>query len=225
MQNQGKTRFTALAVSRLYNTRISVVGVDQYRQWIRPMPMYQSDLFQENEAVFGIFDVMEIDLTDWWGSSSRREDRFFNRSVIPQAKKVGALTPAETAKTLRGLVDDSVDAIFSRGRTLGIVKPYVKDVNFRRNLFNPVEYEARFTFEDTLGGVIHNWMSIDLAWYQKFQGFIRENPGQLSVKLKDTKDELNTCESYFIIGLTRLFLEYPGPYGGCWPQVLGVITL
>jgi hypothetical protein len=225
MQNLGRTKFITLAVSRLYNTRISVVGVDSHRQWIRPMPMYQSDLYQDNEPTFGIFDVMEIDLNDWWGSSSRREDRFFSRTDPPYAKKVATHNPAERARLLRTLIDDSVDAIFSRGRTLGLIKPYVKDVNFRRNPFNPVEYEARFAFEDTLGGITHNWMSIDMSWHQKFQTFIRENPGQLSNKLKETKEELNSRECYFVIGLTRLFLEFPGPYGGCWPQVLGVIIL
>ena len=225
MQNQGKTRFTTLAVSRLYNTRVSVVGVDLSRQWIRPMPMYQSDLYHGNESIFESFGVTEVCLNDWWGSSSRREDRFFTRNEPPYAKKVTALSESERARLLRSLLDDSTDAIFSRGRTLGLIKPYVKDVNFRRNPYNPVEYEARFVFEDTLGGITHNWMSIDISWHKKFQSYIRENPGQLSYKLKETKDELNSRETYFVIGLTRLFLELPGPYGGCWPQVLGVIIL
>jgi len=224
MANQGKTRFTLLAVSRLYNTRVSLVGVDENRRWIRPMPMYQSDLYSGEEKVFDIFGVTEIAINDWWGTAPRPEDRFFVRSEQMPPSMFRTLNETEKVRLLRSLLDFSVDSIFSRGRTLGLIKPTVKDANFRRNPYNPTDYEARFVFEDGTG-LEHNWMSADLLWYQKFHDFIRENPGMLSAKLKETKDMLNTRETYFVVGLTKIFLENPGPYGGCWPQVLGVIVL
>lgn len=225
MANQGRIKFTLLAVSRLYNTRVSLVGVDENRRWIRPMPMYQSDLYNGEEKNFDIFGITEISINDWWGAAPRPEDRFFvrNEQMAPSIVKV--LNEVEKVKLLRSLVDSSADFIFSRGRTLGLIKPNVKDVNFRRNPYNPLEYEARFVFEDGTGGIEHNWMATDLLWYQKFHDFIRENPGMLSAKLKETKEMLNTRETYFVVGLTKIFIENPGPYGGCWPQVLGVIIL
>ncbi|MDD4568634.1 MAG: hypothetical protein PHE70_00690 [Tepidanaerobacteraceae bacterium] len=189
------------------------------------MPVYQSDLFAQEEKVFEVFGVTEMVLNDWWGAAPRAEDRFFvrNPQITPQMIKV--LSDGEKAKLSRTLVDNSVDAIFSRSRTLGLVKVIVKDVNFRRNPYNPLEYEARLVFEDPVGGMIYNWMVTDILWYKTFQKFIRENPGLLSSKLRETREMLNLRESYLVIGLTRIFLEYPGPYGGCWPQVLGIITL
>jgi hypothetical protein len=225
MQRQSKTKFTVLAISKLYNTRISIVGVDEGRRWIRPMPMYQSDLYSKDNLVLNVFTVAEISINDWWGSSPRPEDRFFNRKEQQQPVKLWDMKESERAKFLRSLADVSVDAIFSRGRTVGLIKPTVKDANFRRNPYYPAEYEARFVFEDGIGGTVHNWMCNDLMWHQNLQEFIRKNPGMLSSKLKELKDLLNTRESYFVVGLTKLLLEYPGPYGGCWPQVLGVIIL
>lgn len=225
MANSGKTRFTLLAISRLYNTRISLVGVDENRRWIRPMPMYQSDLYNGGQKVFEIFGVTEICLNDWWGTASRPEDRFFVRNEQQIPSLIKTLSDVERMRLLRSLLDSSVDSIFSRGRTLGLIKPTVREVNFRRNPYNPMEYEARFIFEDGTAGFEHNWMATDLLWHQKFHDFIRENPGMLSAKLKETKDMLNTRETYFVVGLTRIFLENPGPYGGCWPQVLGVLVL
>jgi len=224
MQNQGRTRFTLLAVSKLYNTRISLVGVDENRRWIRPMPMYQSDLYNGESKVFDIFGITEISLNDWWGTAPRPEDRFFIRNEQLAPTMIKILNDVEKVRLLRSLADGSVDAIFSRGRTIGLIKPSVKDVNYRRNPYYPEEFEARFVFEDA-AGTAFNWMVTDLAWHQKFQDFIKENPGQLSAKLKETRELLNSREGYFIIGLTKIFLEYPGPYGGCWPQVLGVIIL
>ena len=65
MGNQGKTQFTLLAISKLYNTRINLVGVNENRQWIRPMPVYQSDLFSQGKS-FEVFSVTEMVLNDWW---------------------------------------------------------------------------------------------------------------------------------------------------------------
>ncbi|WP_422446488.1 hypothetical protein [Thermoanaerobacterium sp. DL9XJH110] len=225
MQNQGRTRFTLLAISKLYNTRISMVGVDENRRWVRPMPMYQSDLFRGDEKIFEIFGVTEMSLNDWWGPAPRPEDRFFIRNEQTAPGLVKTLGEVERVRLLRALVDPSVDAIFSRGRTLGLIKPVVKDVNFRRNPYDPASYEARMVFKDMLSNTEHNWMVTDLLWHRIFEDFIRENPGLLSAKLKETRELLNTRESYLVVGLTRLFLEHPGPYGGCWPQILGVIML
>ncbi|HHX23022.1 MAG TPA: hypothetical protein GX723_03270 [Thermoanaerobacterales bacterium] len=225
MGNQGKTQFTLLAISKLYNTRINLVGVNENRQWIRPMPVYQSDLFSQGKKVFEVFSVTEMVLNDWWGAAPRAEDRFFVRNPQISPQKIKTLNDDEKAKLLRSIVDKSVDSIFSRGRTLGIIKASIKDVNFRRNLYNPTEYEARLVFEDPTGAMTYNWMVTDLMWHNKFENFIRENPGLLSSKLKETREKLNERESFFVIGLTRVFLEYPGPYGGCWPQVLGIIVL
>jgi len=225
MENQGKMRFTLLAISKLYNTRVNLVGVDENNRWIRPMPAYQSDIYSQDKKTFEIFGVTELALSDWWGTASRPEDRFFvrNPQILPQLVRV--LDEKERAKLLRSLVDSSVDSIFSHGRTLGLIRAVVKDLNFRRNPYNPLEYEARLVFEDPVGKLTYNWMVTDFMWHKKFQEFIRENPGKLSNHLKEMRQLINGGESYFVIGLTRIFLEYPGPYGGCWPQVLGIITL
>jgi hypothetical protein len=225
MENQGKTRFTLLAISKLYNTRVNLVGIDESHRWIRPMPIYQSDVFAQEKKVFEIFGVTELVLNDWWGAAPRPEDRFFARNPQTSPHLIKVLVEGEKAKLLSALADNSVDAIFSRGRTLGLIKAVVKDVNFRRNPYNPLEYEARLVFEDTVGNINYNWMVTDLLWHKTFQDFIRENPGFLSMRLKETRQMLNIRESYLVIGLTRVFLEHPGPYGGCWPQVLGVIIL
>ena len=52
MENQGKTSFTLLAISKLYNTRVNLVGIDENHRWIRPMPVYQSDIFAQEEKDF-----------------------------------------------------------------------------------------------------------------------------------------------------------------------------
>jgi hypothetical protein len=225
MQSWVRTRFTLLAISKLYNTRISLVGVCENRRWIRPMPMYLSDLYSRDGSAFEVFSVMEMNLNDWWGAAPRPEDRFFTRVEHQPPSFIKVLSDAEKVKLVRSLVDHSVDSIFSRGRTLGLIKPVVKDVNFRRNPYSPQEFEARMVFEDSSGRTCHNWMATDLPWYQKFLNNIKENPGSLTARLKEAKDVLNSKESYFVIGLTKIFIEHPGPYGGCWPQVLGVITL
>jgi len=80
MENQGKTRFTLLAISKLYNTRVNLVGIDESHRWIRPMPIYQSDVFAQEKKVFEIFGVTELVLNDWWGAAPRPEDRFFARN-------------------------------------------------------------------------------------------------------------------------------------------------
>ncbi|NMA99953.1 MAG: hypothetical protein GX971_00320, partial [Firmicutes bacterium] len=129
MGNQGKTQFTLLAISKLYNTRINLVGVNENRQWIRPMPVYQSDLFSQGKKVFEVFSVTEMVLNDWWGAAPRAEDRFFVRNPQISPQKIKTLNDDEKAKLLRSIVDKSVDSIFSRGRTLGIIKASIKDVN------------------------------------------------------------------------------------------------
>jgi len=225
MEKQGISRFTLLAISKLYNTRVNLVGVDENNCWIRPMPVYQSDIFVQEPKAFEIFGVTELMLNDWWGTASRPEDRFFVRNTQIAPRLVRVLNENERVKLLRSLVDGSVDSIFSRGRTLGLIRAFVKDLNFRRNPYNPLEYEARLVFEDGAGKLTYNWMVTDFMWHKSFQEFIRENPGKLSSRLKEMRQLLNSRESYFVIGLTRIFLEHPGPYGGCWPQVLGIIIL
>jgi hypothetical protein len=225
MQSSARTRFTLLAISKLYNTRINLVGVCDNKQWIRPMPMYLSDLYSKEGGVFQIFGVIEMNLNDWWGVAPRPEDRFFSRVDHQPPNLIKVLSDAEKVKHLRTVVDHSVDSIFSRGRTVGLIKPVVKDVNFRRNPYNPTEFEARMVFEDSSRRTSHNWMTTDLLWHKKFMLNIRDKPGSLSAKLREARDLLNSEESYFVIGLTKVFIEHPGPYGGCWPQVLGVITL
>lgn len=100
MENQGKTSFTLLAISKLYNTRVNLVGIDENHRWIRPMPVYQSDIFAQEEKIFEVFGVTELVLNDWWGTAPRPEDRFFvrNPQVLPRLVKV--LDETERVKLL-----------------------------------------------------------------------------------------------------------------------------
>ncbi|MGI6425703.1 MAG: hypothetical protein ACOX2A_11030 [Tepidanaerobacteraceae bacterium] len=77
-----------------------------------------------------------------------------------------------------------------RGRTLG----HHKGISQRCKLSGAIytirsEYEARLVFEDPTGAMTYNWMVTDLMWHKKFENFIRENPGLLSSKLKETQGD------------------------------------
>jgi len=208
---------TVLAVARPERGMVCVAGIDEHGAWLRPQYVYESELLAAEHPLFKLFGVSAVYLDTWRGRRARKEDRFFvySRGVEHQ------LSAEEQRAFLEQHVDVSVDAVFTSGRSLGLIKPrilLVYEERGRRAAKEHAQY-IRFTSKDSSGRVQRRWPCRCADFYERWNALKAQHRWTCGWRMRRL---LKKSETYLAIGLTytdygRSKLEY-----GAYPLIVGV---
>jgi hypothetical protein len=210
-------KLTVLAVARPERGMVCVAGIDEHGSWLRPQHVYESELLAAARPLFSNLCISTVYLDAWRGRRARTEDRFFVYS-----RGVEHELPAEEQRAfLQQHVDASVDAVFTCGRSLGLVKPRIIQVYEERARREEKEHEQyiRFTFKDGSGRVYRRWPCRCADFYARWNALKAQHRWTCSWRMRRY---LKKSETYLAIGLTytdygRTTLEY-----GAYPLIVGV---
>lgn len=203
-----------LAICNLPDNQVCVAALNNNGQWIRPCPVYQTDIVEG--ALFNYLQKTILLLKPLTDSNKRLEDRAFFRDSIRVEKMKQEWVHAHILKYL----DQSVEDVFERGRSAGIVCPIVKDLTYKRGLGG--KKNIRISFEDGIGK-LHNFIVVE----NRFKTRILEEVDfddnlEEEVRLQFLR-ELQNDDVYFTITLmTKNSTTFPGPYDGCHPLISGI---
>lgn len=210
-------RITILAATRMYNG-ICVAGVDQSRDWTRPvrLPEFNFDresLSERDEVVVEPYNEIEFRITRMLDDSPQSEDCQIDRTRAPHL--VRTISDPELTALMKSL--DEYDTIERQKDKEGVSKWLT---NLNRSLAltrvdkvlkayrGSSDYDRRprrLIFR--VGNATFDMPCTDLRWRYMTRG--------------DRDDEctrsLNSAHAlYFALGLTRLF------QGRYWPMVVGI---
>jgi hypothetical protein len=210
-------KLTVLAVARPEGGKVCVAGIDEHGSWLRPQYVYEAELLAAARPLFKLLGVSPVYLDKWRGRRARIEDRFFVYS-----RGVEHELPEEEKKVfLEQHVDASVDAVFTSGRTLGLIKPRIIQVYEERARREEKEHEQyiRFTFKDSSGRVYRRWPCRCAAFYARWNALKAQHRWTCGWRMRRL---FKKNETYLAIGLTytdygRTTLEY-----GAYPLIVGV---
>ncbi|HDS46043.1 MAG TPA: hypothetical protein ENN68_08170 [Methanomicrobia archaeon] len=214
-----ETKLTVLAIARPEKGKVCIAGIDEQGAWLRPQGVHAVELLAATRPLFKNRCVSTVYLDAWRGRHARKEDRFFVycRGVEHE------LSEEEQRLFLAQHRDESVDAVFTHGRSLGLIKPRILQVyeERARSKQRETEYEQyiRFNFKDGAGRVYRRWPCRCAAFYDAWTEMKRKHRWTCGWRMLTY---LRRHETYFAIGLThtdygRSTLEY-----GAYPMIVGV---
>jgi hypothetical protein len=217
LRDVAAAKLTVLAVARPEQGKVCVAGINEHGSWLRPQYMYESEMLAAERPLFELLGVSAVYLDKWRGRRARKEDRFFVYS-----RGVEHELPAEEQRAfLQQHVDASVDAVFTSGRSLGLIKPRIIQVYEERARREEKEHEQyiRFTFKDGSGRVYRRWPCRCADFYARWNALKAQHRWTCSWHMRRY---LKKSETYLAIGLTytdygRTTLEY-----GAYPLIVGV---
>ena len=170
-------------------------------------------------APFKPLCVSNLYLDAWRGRRPRKEDRFFVYSTGVEED----LDEADQKALLERHIDDSVDAVFKSGRSLGLIKPRILQVYeekaSKEKEGKGYEQYLRFNFKDASGRSYRRWSCRCYAVYNTWNAMKTTHRWTYSWRMLRY---LRKNETYFAIGLTHTDyginrLEY-----GAFPLIVGV---
>ena len=229
--NANLVKLTVLAVARPEKGQVCIAGITEDGEWIRPQGIYEADMDTSGTGIgiqpFKNLAVSAVYLDPWLGKHARKEDRFFvyTRGV---EKELGDM---EKRAFLERYLDASVDEVFNRGRTLGLIKPRIvhvyekKKKRRQRQKQTGTETEKddsssiRFNFKDASGRVYRRWSCRCDSFYKTWNAMKTRHRWTYSWRMHRY---LKKNEIYLAIGLTHsdygaTWLEY-----GAYPMIVGV---
>lgn len=211
---------TVLAITRMYEDKACIAGVNKDGKWLRIRDLYLRDL---GDLKTKIYDETEFFFLDGETNHRRPEDLtvFLDDGRKPQF--IRELQGDERLRLIEKNLDSSVKEIFEQERTLGLIKPIIENIEFRWDAYIN-DFIARFTFKDQKG-IRYDFPCLDIFWRKYWTNFYRLKNEELKNQLLNMQWTLNDQETFFVVGLTHPFPEMPGPIEGCWPLILGVHTL
>jgi len=230
--NRNAVKLTVLAVARPEKGQVCIAGITEDGEWIRPQGICEADMDTSASATgvgippFKNLTVSTVYLEPWLGRHARKEDRFFvyTRGVEKE------LDNTEKRAFLERYLDSSVDDVFKRGRTLGLIKPrilyvYEKKKPRQREKQKDEQYSyISFNFKDASGRVYRRWSCRCDSFYKTWNVMKTRHRWTYSWRMHRY---LKKNETYLAIGLTHsdygvTRLEY-----GAYPMIVGVhvITL
>lgn len=245
-----QVKLTVLAVARPEKGQVCIAGITGDGEWIRPQGIYEADMDTSGTGIktgtgiqpFKNLAVSAVYLDRWLGRHERKEDRFFvyTRGVEKE------LDDTEKRAFLDRYLDASVDEVFKRGRTLGLIKPRIMQVyeekkrrhrHRQRQRQKQTEKEdsssdqdheqykysyIRFSFKDGSGRVYRRWSCRCDSFYKTWNAMKTRHRWTYSWRMHRY---LKKNETYLAIGLTHsdygvTRLEY-----GAFPMIVGVHVL
>ena len=219
LRDVGATHLTTLAVARPERNHVCVAGIDEHGNWLRLQSIYEEDVFPQGRAPnFRNLCVSKVYVDEWRGGNPRLEDRFFvfGEGVVRE------LGDEEKRRFLEEHLDESVDAVFKSGRTLGLIKPRIlrvyEDRRARREGRTYEQY-IRFDFRDGAGRLFRGWSCRCLSFYDFWNEFKRRKRLFFGYRMLRF---LRRHTVYFCIGLTHTDYGFKNLEYGAFPMVVGV---
>ena len=223
LRHANAMKLTVLAVARPEQGQVCIAGIDaENGEWIRPQSVYEADMVTAGMQPFKNLCVSSLYVDTWRGRRPKKEDRFFVYSTGVEKE----LDEAAKKAFLEEHVDASVDAVFKRGRSLGLIKPRSimqvyeeKEVRTKKNDEKNYEHYIRFNFKDASGRVYRRWSCRCNAFYESWNEMKKKHRWTYGWRMLRY---LKKNETYLAIGLTysdygATRLEY-----GAYPMIVGV---
>jgi len=219
-------RLTVLAVARPEHGRVCIAGIDENGEWIRPQGVYEHDVFcaGAGEGAGGVkfknLCISKIYVDAWRGRRPRKEDRFF--VYVDGVER--ELSEGEERDFLERNVDGSIDEVFKRGRSLGLIKPrilhvYEEPAGKKTGKGKGYERYIRFNFKDSSGRTYRRWSCRCDDFYKTWNELKKKHRWTYGLRMLRY---LRKNDTYLAVGLTYTDygigrLEY-----GAYPMIVGV---
>lgn len=204
-----------LAIADVDDTFSCVAGITTDCEWIRPEPIYKTDLSLNSQIDFEHITKFELENNE---AGRRMEDR---RLLLPRHFTIeNEVNHVDKEKIIKRICDISVDAVFDSGRTAAIFKVKVKDIQFGRTF--GAGRKIRIIFEDATGKEC-NFIVVDKKFKEWFlDRYIDETQTIIQSKKSLIFKALQGEHSYFAVTLSGKKGDFPGTYHGCHPLISGI---
>ena len=215
-------KLTVLAVARPEKGQVCIAGIASNGEWIRPQGVYEAemDTAAAGTPPFKNGCVSTLYLDTWRGRRPRKEDRFFVYGSTGVEKE---LNETEQKDFLEQHVDSSVNDVFNRGRSLGLIKPRIVQVyeEKARSWKGAKSYERyiRFNFKDASGRIYRHWSCRCNAFYNDWNALKKEHRWTYGWRMLRY---LRKNDTYLVIGLTHSDYGVSGLEYGAYPLIVGV---
>ena len=219
LRHANAMKLTVLAVARPEKGQVCIAGIAENGEWIRPQGVYETDMNTAGVPLFKNLCVSTLYLDAWRGRHPRKEDRFFVYSTGVKQDP----NEADKKAFLEQHVDASVDDVFKRGRSLGLIKPRILQVyeegRHTKKGEKGYEHYIRFNFKDASGRVYRRWSCRCNAFYECWNEMRKKHQWTYGWRMLRY---MRKNETYLAIGLTHSDygankLEY-----GAYPLIVGV---
>jgi len=215
-----------MAVSKMYRDKLVLSGINDQGKWVRISSLSHYDLEDDQNLILKLFGRSELTC---WSLGRTEEDGFVYEPTRledclmlrePKPKLLNEIKGEDKQTLVKSYIDGGVDEAFKRERTLGIIKPLVEEVYFGWNALDNI-FESTFVFRDK-SGQRYKFVCTDLKWHYSCIFLFQRKPNQIYKELNELPEKLNKKDTYFVIGLTKPFMEVPGAFKGSWPLILGI---
>ena len=211
---------TVLAVARPEKGQVCIAGIDESGEWIRPQGVYENDIFTAGMPKFKNLSVSKLYVDAWQGMRPRKEDRFFVYGEGVESE----LNEEEKREFLERNVDAFVDAVFKRGRSLGLIKPrilhvYEEKATKKTEQGKGYEQYIRFNFKDTSGRIYRRWSCRCNAFYNTWNELKKKHRWTYGLRMLRY---LRKNDIYLAIGLTYTDYNVDRLEYGAYPMIVGV---
>ncbi len=206
-----------LAITDIDEQMICVSGVNEKGEWIRPEPLYQSDLTGEDGPLFSYRCQSDLFVVPSTAEEQRVEDRDLLRRY--EINISDPLTDKEWLALLCTNCTPSVQAVFECGRSIGLIQAEVIDIQYGRNLGGGKK--IRMIFRDQTNEE-YNFIVADRQLKERILQQLNEQGEWDCIAREQLLRQLTKGKLYLTVGLTRRVTGFPGPYNGCHPLVTGV---
>nr|QNO56338.1 hypothetical protein CHKFHCLN_00012 [Methanosarcinales archaeon ANME-1 ERB7] len=218
------SNLTVLAVARPEKGQVCIAGIDENGEWIRPQGVYESDVFSSGSEKIKTLSISKVYVDAWRGRRPRKEDRYF----VFCDGLARELNAEKRREFLERYTDESVDAVFKSGMSLGLIKPHILQVYEERKKKKKKkgqkshELYIRFNFKDASGRVYRRWSCRCSDFYNSWNELKRTHRWTYGWRMLRY---LRKNDTYLAIGLTYTDygsnrLEY-----GAYPMIVGVHVL
>ncbi|MDI6811653.1 MAG: SOSS complex subunit B family protein, partial [archaeon] len=219
LRHANAVKLTVLAVARPEKGQVCIAGIDDNGEWIRPQGVYEADMDTAGMPPFRNLCISTLYLDAWRGRRPRKEDRFFVYGKGVEKE----LNEAEKKAFLEQHVDASVDAVFKRGRSLGLIKPHILQVYEEKvrmkNDKKSHEHYIRFNFKDSSGRIYRRWSCRCDAFYKTWNDLKQQHRWTYGWRMLRY---LRRNETYLAIGLTYTDYGIDRLEYGAYPMIVGV---
>jgi hypothetical protein len=207
-----------LAIADVDDIYACVAGISLEYEWLRPESIYQSDLIGDTEIDFDHITKFALESNQ---AGRRLEDRELGKKRY--FKKGREMDSIEKEKIFQKIGDPSVDDVFLNGKTAGLFRVNVKDIQFGRTF--GAGRKIRIIFEDQTGKEF-NLIVVDKKFKEWFLDyFISDVKIIIPSKKELLIEELKGDHSYFAITLSDNKGNFPSTYNGCHALISGVHIL
>lgn len=199
-----------LAITQVDSSLACVAGITDSNEWIRPEPIYVSDI---KNGLFKYEYTTKITYEKLNVVDARKEDKRLwgakNQYFRPKYDK-------NFKSRIYTVLDESLENIFCSGRSVGIIKINIKDITYGRTLGGKKNFRLIFTNNNKE----YNFIVRDYFFVQEMQKELIN--GRLQEKYKkNIITKYSISEVFLTVSLTKP-TSFSGPYNGCHAIAAGI---